>query len=508
LPLPQEILSINKEEYVAPKTNLQKDLVAIWENILNTKPIGINDNFFELGGDSLLAMNLNVELLKITNKVTYADIFRFPTIKELSGKITNSDSIEPLFNKIENLSSSLPDILNISTQKAPLTKFEPNNILLTGATGFLGIHILEQFINNVNGSIYCIVRGEPGITPITKLHQKLNYYFGNKYDDLLNKKIFAIPGNITAPGFGLNQEDLLKLANTVDAVVNSAAIVAHFGDYGKFYRTNVQSVKYMIDFCKSFNKKLYHISTLSVSGDELDKSAPKKFKKKTWFKFKKSDTVTFDESCLYIGQKLDSVYTRSKFEAEICLLEAINQGLDGYIFRMGNLMPRFQDGKFQENVLDNDFIQKVISFIKVGAIPDYIQNRPLEFTPIDVASNAIYKIITNNSKQNRIFHIHNHNIIQIKKLVAILKKSGLNIDILPEDKFKIRINSIINNEISKNMLKNLINDFDKDLHLKYNSDIIVISNFTNKYLNKSGFKWPKIQNKYLVRFVDLLKRVI
>ena len=49
LPLSKEILSIGQEKYEAPKTELQKQLVSIWENILNTKPIGINDNFFELG---------------------------------------------------------------------------------------------------------------------------------------------------------------------------------------------------------------------------------------------------------------------------------------------------------------------------------------------------------------------------------------------------------------------------------------------------------------------------
>ena len=53
---------------MAPKTDLEVKLVAIWEKVLNTKPIGIKDNFFELGGDSILAMNLNVQLLKITDK--------------------------------------------------------------------------------------------------------------------------------------------------------------------------------------------------------------------------------------------------------------------------------------------------------------------------------------------------------------------------------------------------------------------------------------------------------
>ena len=145
LPLPTGILQVNKEAYVAPKTKLQKEIVAIWEEILDTTPIGINDNFFELGGDSLLAMNLNIELLKISNKLTYQDIFRYPTISELEEKI-NSNENQPLFSKIENLSDNCVDILKNTTRVKKIKKYHPKGILLTGVTGFLGAHVLEECI--------------------------------------------------------------------------------------------------------------------------------------------------------------------------------------------------------------------------------------------------------------------------------------------------------------------------------------------------------------------------
>ena len=46
LPLPQNLSKMSNEEYIAPKNEIQKKLVKIFENILNVKPIGINDNFF------------------------------------------------------------------------------------------------------------------------------------------------------------------------------------------------------------------------------------------------------------------------------------------------------------------------------------------------------------------------------------------------------------------------------------------------------------------------------
>ena len=500
LSLPSGISSINKENFVAPETKLQKQLVDIWEKILNIKNIGINDNFFDLGGDSLLAMNLNIELLKITDKVSYSDIFRFPTISEMS-KFIDADNYEPLFDKIANLPENFVDILDKSTKKEKLKKYHPNNLLLTGSTGFLGIHILEAFIKNEKGKVFCIVRAKKGVSPEKRLLQKLNYYFENKYDDLIGNRIIAIDGDTSKPNFGLDNETLLEISKSVDIVVNSAAIVSHYGNYSNFYNTNVQSVKYIVDFCKTFNKKLYHISTRSVAGRELDLSYLSSRKKKHY-------KIKFNESSLYVGQILNSVYSRSKFEAESCILNAMNSGLDAYILRMGNLMPRYSDGVFQENAQDNNFMNKIASYIRLGIIPEYILNYKLEFTPVDYAATAIIRLIQYPSTTNRIFHLYNHKIIFIHKLLKNIRKLGYNINILSEDEFKKEINLILKDENSKHLLNYLIDDFDSNFHLIYQSDILVNSNFTVKYLKKAHFRWPKITNKYLINVINILRKVI
>ena len=221
---------------------------------------------------------------------------------------------------------------------------------------------------------------------------------------------------------------------------------------------------------------------------------------------KKNKTVSFDESCLYVGQPLDNIYARTKFEAETLLLDSICEGLDAYILRMGNLMPRFRDGIFQENILSNEFVNKVLSFMKLKIFPDYLLNLNLNFTPIDQASKAIYKLITHPNNTNRIFHLCNNTIIKAEKLLKIMKKLDCNIDILPEKKFQNRINNILEKNLNKDATKNIINDFNNDLHLEYKSDIIIKSDITNKYLKKRFFKWKKINNNYLIRFVNLLKK--
>ena len=269
LPIPTGILQNEKSDYIAPKTDLEVKLVTIWEKVLNTKPIGIKDNFFELGGDSILAMNLNMNLLKITDKIKYSDIFAYPTILELAEKIQSGLEKENE-EDLSNLNDKYKEILEQNmTLPKEIRYNQVNNVLLTGATGYLGIHILEEFIKKEKGKIYLLIRKEPGLNVMEKLLNKMHYYFGEKYDKYINDRIIVVQGEISEDGFGLNQEELFKLGNSIDIIINSAAKVSHYGSYLEFYNVNVKSVEKIIDFANTFKKKIYHISTLSVSGIHL-----------------------------------------------------------------------------------------------------------------------------------------------------------------------------------------------------------------------------------------------
>jgi len=80
--------------YVAPRTELEKLLVNIWQEVLDAERIGIKDNFFELGGHSLKATQV---VSRIENqlqvKVDLIEIFQDPTIEGLAATI---EKLQPL----------------------------------------------------------------------------------------------------------------------------------------------------------------------------------------------------------------------------------------------------------------------------------------------------------------------------------------------------------------------------------------------------------------------------
>ena len=83
LPAPQ--FEAASETFAIAKDSLQAQLVKIWEEVLDKRPIGIGDNFFELGGHSLLAARLMHRTGQALDKtLPLAMLFHAPTIEQLA----------------------------------------------------------------------------------------------------------------------------------------------------------------------------------------------------------------------------------------------------------------------------------------------------------------------------------------------------------------------------------------------------------------------------------------
>ncbi|MEM6684366.1 MAG: amino acid adenylation domain-containing protein, partial [Bacteroidota bacterium] len=76
-------------EYVAPETVLEKELVGIWQEVLNISKIGVEDNFFELGGQSLLIIQIINKIYKELHKtISYEKFSQHPNIRAIASLLT------------------------------------------------------------------------------------------------------------------------------------------------------------------------------------------------------------------------------------------------------------------------------------------------------------------------------------------------------------------------------------------------------------------------------------
>jgi len=89
LPSPQQVRS--EVEFVAPQTSTEKELAAIWAEILGNDQIGIHDNFFNSGGHSLSATQLVTHIRKnFFVELSLRDFLKYPTIAGLAELIEES----------------------------------------------------------------------------------------------------------------------------------------------------------------------------------------------------------------------------------------------------------------------------------------------------------------------------------------------------------------------------------------------------------------------------------
>ena len=489
-------------KYEPPKTNYQKQLVEIFESVLGVKKISITDNFFELGGDSLSAIKLQIEAFNRGLNLSYKDIFTYPTIKLLSENIASThksvknDIIEESYDY-----SAINTLLkhNDNPTKTKMKKDKIKNILLTGATGYIGSHILDALIKHTKSNIYCLVRAKNNNDPQTRLLDILRFYFGNKYDKLIFKRIFAVEGDITDSKLGLNDLYYEELGNNISCVINSAAIVKHYGNSTVFNDTNIIGTHNIINFCTKFNCKLMHISTLSVSGNIFeDKTTPSS---------NMQNNIVFTEKNLYINQDLSNIYVKTKFLAERIILEnVINNKLNAKIIRLGNITNRFSDGAFQINVSENAFLNRLHSFLQIGQVPESLRNLAIEFSPVDICATAIvYLSIYKNPFT--IFHVYNHNYITFEKLVKMLDNLKININFVNDTVFSKTVENLSKKPETKHIISGIINDFDINKQIQYISNIKINNSFTNKYLGRILFKWPKINYKYITKYIIYLKSI-
>lgn len=488
---------MTKNDYVSPRNPFEASIANIWKKLFFINKVGIDDNFFDLGGDSLIAIKFQVEAMNMGLNITYSDIFAYPTIRQLSEKSTNSLTVNDKndtydYSKINELIAK-NKIENISLSQIA-SHSHIGNILLIGATGFLGAHLLDNYLSTQTGIAYCLIREKNALSPEDRLRKMLQFYFGDKYNSLFGERIIVLNGDITVPKFNLYEADYTNLAKHVDIVINSAALVKHYGNYQLFNDTNVLGTTNIIDFCETFHKKLYHISTLSVSGSGLlDKEI--------------TDVISFHENEFYIGQDLNNIYIYTKFEAEKLIFERILSGkLSGCILRIGNISNRYSDGKFQINVTENAFANRMKSILNLGLIQEKFLEHAIEFTPVDVCSQAIMKIIASNPMFS-VFHLFNSNLVGIDTLLDYFNDLNIKLSCVDDKTFASTVNRFLYDDNLRNDITGIITDLDHNRLLDLMLSILPNSNFTEFYLKQLNFEWPKIDIDYIKKYINYFNSI-
>ena len=127
LPAPETFRPELEVSYVAPKTEVEKVIASIWQELLQVEKVGIHDNFFELGGHSLLLIQVTSKLQKVFQRdFTLVDMFQYPTISNLvkyfSQQSSEETSVSRPTHHPENRTASLQRRKQVRKERQAATK--------------------------------------------------------------------------------------------------------------------------------------------------------------------------------------------------------------------------------------------------------------------------------------------------------------------------------------------------------------------------------------------------
>ena len=489
LPVPD--FTMQEREYVAPETEMEINLCKLLGEILHIEKVGVEDDFFEYGGDSLGAIEYVAKAHGMGVEMSLQNVFDYPTVRSLCDFLQGEKKEKVQYK--ENDFDKYKELFdrNVIKEGEKFEKKSLGNVLLTGATGFLGAHILNELMQKETGKIYCLIRSNKADDRRGRLREILKYYFGGRYESEINKRIIPIIGDIEQEG--LSDE----IPTDVKTVIHTAASVKHYGSYSYFNRVNTEGTAHVVEYAKKIGANLIHISTLSVSGNSMADD---------FSVYHSDEEKFFYETSLYIGQPLDNVYIHSKFEAERKVYDAMLEGLNAKVIRVGNLTNRASDYMFQPNYTSNAFLTRVKAILEFGLFPDYLMNLYAEFSPIDKTAEGIVKIAQYADKQC-VFHLNSNKVIYFERFLEVVHKLGISMEVVSGAEFNRALQETIKKSNTEYIFEAFQNDMDEQGKLVYDSNIRIKNDFTLWFLEKVGFEWNETDMEYISGYVDYFRKI-
>jgi fatty acid CoA ligase FadD9 len=342
-------------------------------------------HFTDLGGDSLSALtfgNLLQEIFDVDVPVgvivspandlqAIADYIEGERLNSISGQGTKRSSFASVHGRdaveVHASDLTLDKFIDAPTLAAapnlPQPSAEVRTVLLTGATGFLGRYLALEWLERmdlVDGKLICLVRAKDDAAARERLDKTFDT--GDPkllahYRELAAEHLEVIAGDKGEPNLGLDSTTWQRLADTVDLIVDPAALVNHVLPYSELFGPNALGTAELIRIALTTKLKPYtYVSTIGV-GDQIEPST-----------FTEEADIRVISSTRQINDSYANGYGNSKWAGEVLLREANDLcGLPVAVFRCDMILA---DTTYAGQLnLPDMFTRLMLSLVATGIAP-------------------------------------------------------------------------------------------------------------------------------------------
>ena len=257
-----------------------------------------------------------------------------------------------------------------------------NHVLLTGASGLVGVEVLSQLITRGN-------------TVSAVVHRNAKFV-ANDGQTVSGARV--VRGNVRASSFGLSDDERAELATSVTCVVHCAATTDFGARQSEYDELNVAGTEHAIALARDWDVPLIYVSTAYVCGTR---------------------NGTILESDLDAGQAFGNAYEASKFRAEQLVGSAAAGGLRACVVRPGIVTGRVADGAIREH--KNLYtVVKLIVEGKLRSLPGRY-DATLSLVPVDYVADVIVAAVLDFDRAiGKTFHAVGNETISLREISDVL----------------------------------------------------------------------------------------
>ncbi|MGW2373188.1 amino acid adenylation domain-containing protein [Kitasatospora sp. NPDC001683] len=387
----------------------------LWAELLGSELVGPDDDFFALGGTSLLAM----EMLARSRMMFGLDVghvrtltralLRSPVLRDFTAALqaARTGVVRGEAAVDWHAEAELTQAVGQSWSPAP-SRAEPAEILLTGATGFCGTHLLDALLATTRARIHCLVRAPDQEHALERLRASRQRFLRR---DLTDARVVPLVGDLAAERLGLSYRQFDWLAAHLDAVYHLGGQVNFLYPYHQLRAPNVGGTREVVRLAgHGRGVPVHYLSTLAVLAG---------------FGAAGVREVT-ERTPLAHPERLGVGYVESKWVAEQLLHNAAAGGLPVTVLRTNDVTGDLAAGVMNTGT---ELCALIKYFADSGTCPDV--RLPLDFVPADRFARAVAHIAAHAPAGGEVYHLTSPNPAGLPDLVDRLRSHGHPVTELP-----------------------------------------------------------------------------
>ncbi|MFB8215468.1 thioester reductase domain-containing protein [Streptomyces anulatus] len=397
-------------------TATEREVAAVWREVLGIREVDPDEDFFEAGGHSLRAVRVLLRLReRLGVDLPVQAFFEAPTVTTLAAVFDRARSAGDAGPEPGNAATDAAvlradavldeDIVPTGAPVDPARVAAPQHLFLTGATSFLGARLLSRLLSATEARLHVLVEAEgPG-----EAERALARALARFRLDVPMSRVTVLAGSLREPLLGLSTMTFARLAGTVDAIHHVGCEANLAQPYRHLKAANAGGTAEVLRLAaRARTKPVHYVSSPGVL-----------------FARDSVPGLLRPDGRVGAEEVLPSGYVRSRWVAEELVDEGRRRGLPVSVYRPGRLGGDSANGCGDP---ESAFWRFVAACVEVGAVPDFGPDADFDLVPVDYAVAALTELSLTDKAVGGSYHLANPVRTRLDAVVDRLRAAGYRLD--------------------------------------------------------------------------------